>query len=133
MRPPQIMLADAPGPVKQRTPRAGPGIADWTKIWAPVFGARRTPKFSLDTFSRMTYKEHRDRRNKRISSAVTVPSLPNRGHRMRLQDHRGSSVYALVGYALLGLFLLALPAAAKGAPRAPEYRAFPLIGSRLAV
>ncbi len=51
---------------------------------------------------------------------------------MRLQD-RGSSVYGLLGFSLLGFLLLALPAAAQEAARAPEYRAFPLIGSRLAV
>ncbi|MEK7362354.1 MAG: hypothetical protein AAB016_00145, partial [candidate division NC10 bacterium] len=51
---------------------------------------------------------------------------------MRLQD-RGSSLYALLGFSLLGFLLLALPAAAQEAARAPEYRAFPLIGSRLAV
>src|SRR5213593_3879459 len=39
----------------------------------------------------------------------------------------------VLGLSALGVLLLALPALAQEAAKAPDYRAFPLIGSRLAV
>ena len=41
--------------------------------------------------------------------------------------------YALILLGLLGVLLLALPALAQEAAKTPDYRAFPVIGSRLAI
>ena len=76
---------------------------------------------------------------------LSLPTPPSRDRGYPMRSRTGERVvtdpavtprrYALIvlGLSALGVLLLALPALAQEAAKAPTYRAFPVIGSRLAV